>query len=314
MLLKTGLNYLLIMAGLLTTSAGPCAADYTSSVVWVGSTPGDELIKSQLDIPPSTKVDFIRWNLTLNNGESKQPTFVLTIAFGESKPNTLGFTNDDGKAIFEGTYTVAPNNHKNLTGVICQFTSKKLPTGLMIVKLNDNLLHLLTPQHNLMIGNGGWSYTLNRKEVIKDNVEIPTLTSASTLLNGTSLQSTYEGRTPCQNFAAEHHMNVSPQCFKLKWRLILNRDPITHEPTTYTIRKVVDNIPRDVSGKWTIIKGVKENQGVIIYQIDPENPETAISFLVGDENVLFFLDKRNRLYTGNSDFSFTLNKKIVETK
>ncbi|HSR17878.1 MAG TPA: hypothetical protein VLM39_07270, partial [Ignavibacteriaceae bacterium] len=81
-------------------------------------------------------------------------------------------------------------------------------------------------------------------------------------------------------------------------------------PTTYTIRKVVDNEPRDASGKWTIIKGTAKNPNVIIYKIEPEKPDESISFLVGDDNVLFFLNKKNELFVGNEDFSFTLNKKI----
>lgn len=119
----------------------------------------------------------------------------------------------------------------------------------------------------------------------------------------------YDGRTPCQDYAAEHQLNVTADCFKLKWRLILNRDAITHKPTTYTIRKVVDNIPQDVSGNWRIIKGIKENPNAIIYQLDPEYPQNSICLLAGDDHVLFFLDKKYRLHAGNGDFSYTLNRK-----
>lgn len=277
-----------------------------SAIVFAGSTPGDELIKSLLTIPIDQEVDFIRWNLTLN--ESDQNKFTLNITYGVSQPNTLGFK-EETKRTFEGTFTIAPSKNDILHRVIYYFKSTTLPSEIMMVKLNENILHLLTPKYRLMNGNGGWSFSLNRKELVKDSTIPPALTAPATLLNITSDQLIYDGRTPCQEIAAEYNLKVTPACFKLKWRLILNRDPLTHAPTTYTIRKVVDNVPRDVTGKWTIIKGSQENPDVIIYQLDPEDQQNSISFLAGDENVLFFLDKKNRLFSGNGDFSFALNKR-----
>ncbi len=305
---KTLLRYSVLIACTLVISF--CSGKTNSTpIVFVGSTPGDELIKSLLTIPADKEVDFIRWNLILNETNSNQNTFSLKIAFGVSQGNTLGFKVEE-KLAFEGTYTSAPSKNKILFGVIYHLKGNSLPSEIMMIKLNENIFHLLTPQHRLMIGNGGWSYTLNRKELIIDKAAVaPALTSASALLSETTRQAVYDGRTPCQDYAAEHQLKVTTSCFKLKWRLTLNRDAITHEPTTYTIRKVVDNIPRDVSGNWTIIKGIKENPDVIIYQLDPEDPENSICFLAGDENVLFFLDKKFRLHAGNGDFSYTLNKR-----
>lgn len=285
------------------------APNSKNPITLAGSTPGDELIKSILKIPTNKEVDFIRWNLTLNDSKSNQNTFTLDIAFGVSQPNTLGFTVED-KRSYEGTFTLSQNKSKIIHGTIYHFKSPSLSTELMMVKLHENIFHLLTPQQRLMVGNGGWSYTLNRKELILDETgDLPALTTPEKLLNDTSLQVIYDGRTPCQDYAAEHQLNVTPGCFKLKWRLVLNRDAITHKPTTYTIRKVVDNIPRDVSGNWTIIKGIKENPYVIIYQLDPEDSQNSICLLAADDQVLFFLDKKYRLHAGNGDFSYTLNRK-----
>jgi hypothetical protein len=299
----------LLLACILLTSSCSGAGNSTQQIVLVGSTPGDELIKSILSIPADKKVDFIRWNLTLNNTNAKQNTFSLDIVFGEAQPNTLGFKGGGEKRSFEGAYTVSQSKKESSNGEIYHLKSSKLPTEIKMIKLNDNIFHLLTPQNRLMIGNGGWSYTLNRKEIIDNTTTLPALTTSSSLLNDTSRQVVFDGRTPCQNFAAEHQWNVSSSCFKLKWRLVLNRDPISHEPTTYTIRKVVDNAPRDVSGRWTIIRGTQENPNAIIYKLDPEDPKKSISLLVGDENVIFLLNRNYELYAGNSDFSFTLNKK-----
>jgi len=292
-------NTLLLLCVLLSASCS--ATSTTSEIILIGSTPADEFVKTMLTIPAETKVDFIRWNLRLDDKNS----FVLDIAYAESQPNTLDFKGGGEKLTIKGTFTVSEgNNFKE----VYHLKSSSLPTEIPLVKLNENLFHLLTPQNQLILGNGGWSYSLNRKNPI-DTDEI---LISSTISDDKSLQLVFDGRTPCQEIAVEHpEMNASQSCFKLKWRLILNRDTVTYLPTTYTIRKVVDNKLRDdVSGKWTIIKGTVTNPDVIIYKIELDKSAESISFLVGDENVLFFLDKNNEPFIGNEDFSFTMNKKI----
>src|SRR5688500_11478263 len=98
--------FILLMSSCSGTE-GPGAERSTTQVVLVGSTPGDELIKSILSLPIDTKVDFIRWNLILNNRNSNQNTFSFDIVFGEAQPNTLGFKGGGEKLSFEGVYTVS---------------------------------------------------------------------------------------------------------------------------------------------------------------------------------------------------------------
>lgn len=293
-------NSFLLMIFFLNTS---CSATNTrSEFVLVGSTPGDEAIKSMLSISEDTKVDFIRWDLKFDNNNA----FVLIITYGESQPNTLDFKDDGQKQTIKGSYLIAKDQQQNRFKEVYQLKSDDLPENISLVKLNENLFHILTAQNHLMVGNGGWSYSLNRKNPV--NAGKILISSAPS--NDQSLQLVFDGRTPCQEMAAEHpEMNVSPSCFKLKWRLTLNRDSLTFLPTTCTIRKVVDNQPRDVTGKWRIINGTATNPDAIIYKIEFDESSESFSLFVGDEDVLFFLDKNNEPLSGNEDFSFSLNKK-----
>jgi hypothetical protein len=69
---------------------------------------------------------------------------------------------------------------------------------------------------------------------------------------------------------------------------------------------VVNNQLSELTGNWRVIQ---EFNGPLIYQLDPDKPSKTISFFAADQNVLFILNREWQLYTGNSDFSFTLNKR-----
>lgn len=277
-----------------------CTSEVVKNEIhFIGSTPGDDLIKEQLGIEADIKIDFIRWDLKLG----PESTFILNIQFGENQPNTLGFIRGGQSKGYQGTFTIIKNENTE----IYQFKAINLKLAMM--RLSNNLFHILTDENKLMVGNGGWSYTLNNKFPTKKEIKLPTLKGFNKSANDRLTQVIFDGRTPCQEFATEHQMKVSQACFKLKWKLTLNRNPFDFQPTTYSIRKVVDNTPKDITGTWTIIKNAESNPDAIIYQLDPDKPNQTISLLVGDENILYFLHKDKALFVGNGDFSFTLNKR-----
>ncbi|MDX1941701.1 MAG: hypothetical protein SFU99_14170 [Saprospiraceae bacterium] len=275
----------------------------TKSIL-VASTPGGIVLKSMLGIPIKDSIDFIRWNLTIQEDR----LFVLNLHYGLSQPNTLGFQKDGERLNLQGTYTITSSKKKTLNGVIYTLKSDAVPAPIRFIQVNNNVFHLLDDNDQLMIGNGGWSYTLNRKDVIADETSVlPALTPADAFLNDTALQRVYDGRTPCAAIAKTYHLPVGNDCFKLKWRLILHRDPKTLKPTTYTINRIKHSVEK-TEAKWAIQKGYGNNPDAVVIQLNPDKPDESLSFLVGDENVLFFLDNKKQLFTGNPDFSYTLNK------
>jgi hypothetical protein len=305
------LNYPMLLALTILSVLNSCEAkskNPTSDINLVACTPGDEQIKSLLAISPGTKVDFIRWNLILTDTKASKQSFILNIVFGESQPNTLGFKGGGEKKSIEGQYTTS-QNQGGVDAEIYHLKSSALPNEILMRKLNDNIFHLLTSQKHLMVGNGGWSYTLNRKQPLNNGAaESPALITMSYLPDDTAKQIIFEGRTPCLDFAKENNLTVAPDCFKLKWKLILNRDPESLKPTVYILHRT-NSRESDITGKWAIIKGLSSNPNAVIYQLDPDKPDQSISLLLGDENVAFFLHKDNRLFVGNEDFSYTLNKR-----
>lgn len=141
------LSFLLVLAGMLSLLACSAApkTDTCLSTVYVGSTPGDAPLKTLLSIATETKVDFIKWNLTLTTSAEKN-RFLLTLAFGESQPNTLGFKQGGQHRSLDGTYTTSSSNSDDLNGDIYHLKSSRLSSELLLIKVNDNLFHVLTPE------------------------------------------------------------------------------------------------------------------------------------------------------------------------
>lgn len=283
---RTQLFNLILTACILLNVSCVKASGLSAENIFFASTPGDDSVKSIFEISADKKIDFIRWNLILN----QDGKFNLDINYGESQPNTSGFKGGE-KLSFKGTFAVEDN--------IYILKSEKLSTPISLIKLNENLLHLLTSDGKLMVGNGGWSYTLNKKEFSKN---IPA--AWKSLVDRAAQETVFDGRTPCAEIANQYNLQVSNDCIKVKWRLTLFRDAVTNEPTKFSLRWVQFS-PNLIEGNWLI----KKNSDSIIYQLVLNQKGETLSFLAGDENVLFFLDKENQPLTGNSDFSFTLNRK-----
>lgn len=261
----------------------------------VGSTPGDSAIKKMLGIKADAVIDFIRWSLLMKADE----TFKLTIQYGENQPNTLGFKQGGTAQIIEGKYQVASSENWEQVYTL----QRKDGTAILnLVAISTNLFHMLDDQSQLLVGNAGWSYTLNREFV--EAGEVATFKSSGAQLAEAKL--IFEGRTPCREIALLHpEMKASSDCFKIKWRLILNRDAKTGLPSTCTTRNIVDNQPRDVVGTWQLLK----SPSALIYQLKLPELHDPILLMQADNNILYFLDKKQHLLIGNKDFSFTLNRK-----
>ncbi len=289
---------ILIAAFLLLTASCSAANMASSEIILVGSTPGDATIRSMLSIDAVKNVDFIRWHLVLN--ESRK-TFSLNAAYGVGKPNTPDFEGGGEKLVAEGTYSVSKERGSD----VYILGSNKIAGPVALVKLNPDLFHVLSPGGKLMVGTGGWNYTLTRDGASGNSADLPRWTTTAPDYDSSSV--IFAGRTPCGELARQYKLPAGDECHKLKWKLTLFRDPTTKLPTAYKLQRTLHRT-NAIEGKWAIVVGTKTDPNAVIYRLDPERSDDALSFLVGDENVLFFLNKEDRLFAGNADFSYTLNR------
>jgi hypothetical protein len=153
------------------------------------------------------------------------------------------------------------------------------------------------------------SSLLAAPELISDSPGPSTSTnSPARLPSGPDVLGVFEGRSPCQEIVGLLNVAGREACTKIKWRLILYQDPVTHAPTTYALGGFMwRNPPR--TGKWTILKGTPNDSNATVYQLDPDDPQGFLSFVKADENILFFLDKDRNLLIGNIKHSYTLNRR-----
>lgn len=261
--------------------------------LYVGSTPADPLIKKIFHIPLPDSVDFIRWHLEISE---KDQNFHLKIHYGIGQPNTNGFMQGGFKKTFNGQY-------EKTTKLFWKFNSSGFGQPIQMYQPGENVLHLVDESLKMLIGNGGWSYTLNNK-----NAEKTAITSLPATFKDTVIKDVYVGRTPCSEIARIAAMDITDPCIKLKWLLTLYRDPSTKQPTIYELNRT-QHRQALIRGTWKEQKGVAGNPNITIYQLEPTGVQQTIYFLKASKEVLFFLDKDFHLLTGNEDFSYTLNAK-----
>jgi hypothetical protein len=192
-----------------------------------------------------------------------------------------------------------------------------LSGGLSLLRISDDILHVLNTDGSLMVGNGGWSYTLNRRDALEPAVD-PALVAAdpgdegrtiSPLSTGSHVFGVFEGRTPCQAVARVLGIAARPACWKAKWRVTLFNDPQTHKPTTY---KLEGTLFRSAAreGNWRMASGAAGDPKATVYELTSGSGQREMRLLKGDHNVLFFLDEQRRPLTGTARNAYTLDRRI----
>jgi hypothetical protein len=256
--------------------------------VFVGSTPPHSVLRSFFEVSPTDSIDFIRYQLSVN-----ELNYELKCQYGISKPATPGFVNEK-QVHFSGDITKEKN-------IITLHRDKKI---LKLLEVNENLLHLLDHNNNMLIGNGGYSFVLNNKKPVESNAF--TITAKAT---AKSYPLVFEGRTPCQELSSLLKLDKTEACDKMKWYIIFYADSLTGKPTYYLNGGTDYRKETMGRGKWSI-QTLKD--GRIVYQLKPDDKNYTLNLLKGDDNILFFIRPDGRLLVGNENFSYTLNRRNKE--
>jgi hypothetical protein len=281
---------------------------------FVGSTPGGVLPREFLGgLPSNAPCHYVMWQLTLlTNRNTGLPTGYNVVA--RYRIPARGNTNqsEDGPRVASrGTWEIVKGAAAH--AVVYRLNEEKPERSLSFARVGENLLHLLDSDERLMLGNGGWSYTLNRADRAEkpgDPSRAPDMSyKISPLATGPAVFGVFEGRSPCHGIARELKIPQHEGCTKVKWRITLYQNPETSAPATY---KVEGSLHRQSAreGTWSIIRGANAGAraDAIVYQLDATPTEAALLLWKADENVLFFLNGQLEPLVGHADFSYTLNR------
>ena len=265
-----------------------CFLRGANAQTYVASTPAHAIVRNFLQISPTDSIDFIRWNLEIGQG-----VFKLQCRYGLSQPSTPGFSNEK-RVAFEGQLTKS-GYYYNL---------QHRGRNISILELNQNVLHFVDSDKGMLIGNGGYSYALNNDYPLESNSF-----NFRAELTKTTGPLVFEGRTPCQELSALLGLNKSDACNKMKWYMLFYTNQVTGRPSHFLMGGIGYKKETMSKGTWKIVTG---QDGRIIYQLTSDNWSRPLNLLKADDNILFFLDGNVRMFTGNEDFSYTLNRREKE--
>lgn len=280
--------------------------------VFEGITPCDDIPRPLPQIPLDTNCEAMIWKITLYQDPQTgtSTTYRLNAAYGVAQPNTTGLRGGGTRLELEGKWSVSSGTKTDPDALVYQLSIENPQAELSLLKLDDNILHVLTGDRRPMIGNGGWSYTLNRTQPAPADAsqQVTDVTpggAAPTAPSGLSTRSVFEGRTPCNEVVLElAKVAPGPDCTRIKMRLTLNRDPETGIPTTY----LWEGTSTSREGAWTIARGTRTDPDALVYQLDLGNPKALTYLLSLDDDILLFLDRDRRLLVGDKILSYTLSK------
>ena len=275
---------------------------------------------SWAELPETFRATSITWHLTFstNLNSNQRATYRLLAQYGlqgKADPNQI----EDGPVVeLAGEWEIVHGSKADSRAVVYRLARPGKEKSVSLVRVGENVLHFLSEDKTLRIGNAGWSYTLSRKgrfDATPLSGQITNTGNASAATNfwretprqGPEIHGYFEGRSPCREIGQLLNVPKSDACIKIKWQLILYQDPVTHAPTSYALGGLAWRNPPK-TGKWGITKGTKKDPAAMVYQLDPDNPNGFLSFLKGDENILFFLGNNRELLVGNEHFSYTLNR------
>jgi len=297
-------------------AAPPASPEDPNSTVLIGTTPAGRELSTVMKLT-AERDSPVKWRLILRRepGSQKPAGYELRCDLEEPDPGSSGERMRQSSREYKGKWEWGTGRVLDPMGVVV-----KLDLGLALAQMNDNVFHVLSRDRSLMVGGGGWSYTLQRESaaeppVQESEVEFPPSDSyqLTPLASGPAVFGVYVGRSPIKGIWRELERPGPLDAMKAKWRLTLFKDVRTGAPTRYRIdgtlyREGLMKRPQEPrEGEWKISE--HPTTKAVVFELGPWKSEPGIRLLCGDENVLFFLDRQDKLMVGSADFSYTLNRR-----
>ena len=315
--------FLVTACGILTsqmTTPSPVPHGPDIYGVFLGNTPCSAQARPLPQIPSDTDCDQMKWDLILyQEPQTGAPTtYRLNSTYGLSKQGTNDLIDGGTPIAMKGKWTITTGTKTDPEATVYQLSDNDSQVTVSFLKVSDDLIHVLSSEKTLLVGNGAWSYTLDRmdnqsptKISEESHPDPPTRPPQPPMPEGSSVFGVFDGRTPCHEIVLEFtNTTPFPGCLKIKWRLTLYQDSATGDPSKYLFM----GTSQFREGSWRIIKGMNGDPDAIVYQLQPDDAQEPVSFLKVDDNHLYLLDRTMNLIVGNELFSYTLSRIDPDTQ
>ena len=220
------------------SSSGSKVADPANDRFFEATTPLGVGVKKMLGISADDKHEMLKWNLALSKDPKKNTPsrFRLLYEYGIPKQGTRGFMEGSKKVELIGSWVIEKGTTSKKGTTIVRLTATVPMVSLSFLQADENLLHLLNENKNLMVGNGAWSYTLNRKDPVPQNKFTAGELITSQILAVTDTVGIFEGRTPCYDGLTKMNDISLNGCQAIKCQLILLQNINTHNPASFILK------------------------------------------------------------------------------
>lgn len=288
-------SFLIAMVFFSASCSGQAAVVVKPDLVLIGSTPAGPEVRSALKIDQTAAIDFIRWEIAMNSADR---TYALSINYGEGQPNTNDFKGGGEWRKINGQYKIVPGSEHQILS---------FNTGgdqFSLVRISENVFHFIEAPGRLLRGSGGWGYSLSRRSPVAEKPR--ELVSFSKHLLEERSSMVFTGRTPCVDFRRAD-LTPGPHCYKLKWKLTLERNPSIGTIGKYRLESTVSRqIP--VVGTWSLVNGTHESPNALLLVLDVDDPARRLTFFVADEKIIYLMTDGSKPGIGNDDFGFSLTR------
>lgn len=285
--MKTVVLVFLLAGALLLTCSYDSFEASSPNTVFVSCTSCPNDIRGFLTVPAGTPCDMVNWNLQVSDNGN----YTLTAKWGYYVDNaTFKYTGElkDSK----GSWTINKQNPGFKESEIYTLTANK--QSLQLLKLNDNMFHLMGHDKKILTGTEGYANVLNRADPVTDKDIDFSLVDES----GEGRNFVLAGRTPSKQISKELNFDVDRD--KVKWLIKFFTDG------RFEMNRTLER-PTVVKGKWTITKGWDADKDATVYKLDAESPNPhTIYLLKASPEVFLILSKQTGLMVGDKEFSYAL--------
>ncbi len=272
-----------------TASAGPGAADIPAAV-YRGTTPCDSITRPVPTMPAGAKCEMATWRLDLR----VDGRFELAAAYGMPQPNSSGIRNGGTPVELTGIYGAEDD--------VIRLSADDPGVTIRLLRVGEDVLHLIGRDGRLLVGTAAWSYSLNRDGSSGRRTPVVAATYDEPGRPGGGV---FEGRTPCAPELRAFTANLVPGCERLKWRLTL-RQNAAGDPAGYV--SGVAGRKDAIEGTWRIRRGLPGHQDAVLYELRPAGAAARLTFLLVGGHHLFLLGPGQQLLVGDQSLSYTLSR------